>query len=251
MHIDGEVISTAKLLPPSHAVGNLASAHLTERKSEPVKVEVAPMDDAAAAPPQPIQSAEWSEESGSEDDVILESIISLGMPSSRQAAQASKPKVGSSSSQAGPTKAYHRPSMPKSASAHSLGHSQQYVQQTRPAIPPSQSADSSLAKATTPLRDSPSDDDDDDDDEMLYACIRSAKPTAKPVPPPRTSSISGKSSSSSSTTTVHPTTSQGSFNGAQRPRPSRPPMELPKPPAPKEVTLSSIYSSHYVLFNNL
>lgn len=211
MHIDGEVISTAKLLPLSHGVGNLNSAHLTERKLEQtVKVEIVSM--AAASDPVPIESNEWSEESGSEDDLLLE-IITQGKPTSRQPApqtpKTSKPPVPEI---VAPSEV--RPSIAKSVSV------QDFSEPNRGSgIPPSQSIDSSLAKAN--IRDTGSDiedDDDDDDDEMLYACIRSAKPTAKPVPPPRTSSISAKSTSAA------PSTS----NGVQKSRPSRPPMELPK-----------------------
>ena len=220
LHIDGEVISTAKLLPPSHGVGNLDSAHLTERKLEQaVKVEVVQM--AVASDPVPIESNEWSEESGSEDDLLME-FITKGKPTSRQAPQ--PPKSGKA---AGPEPAPARPSIPKSASAH------EFSQPTRTSIPPSQSTDSSLAKGN--VRDFGSDvedDDDDDDDEMLYACIRSAKPTAKPVPPPRTSIISSKSTSSASPA---PPAMPPPNNGVQKSRPSRPPMELPKAATTKEV----------------
>lgn len=213
LHIDGEVISTAKLLPPSYGVGNLDSAHLTERKLEQtVKVEVISM--AVTSDPVPIESNEWSEESGSEDDLLLE-IITQGKPASRQPVpqtpKSSKPPLHETV-----VKPEVRPSIPKSASVHDVSEPCRTS-----GIPTSQSIDSCLAKAN--VRDTGSDiedDDDDDDDEMLYACIRSAKPTAKPVPPPRTSSISAKSSSS----VPPPSTS----NGVQKSRPSRPPMELPK-----------------------
>lgn len=212
------------MLPPSHGIGNLSSAHLTERKLESnVKVEVVPMP--VASNPVPMESNECSEESGSEDDLLLE-IITQGKP---QAAKSTKPAVPAAEVATNST----RPSIPKSASAHVIGHDNEPSQSTRSSIPPSQSTDSSLAKGN--VRDFGSDledDDDDDDDEMLYACIKSAKPTAKPVPPPRTSSISSKSSSTSSAPTV---LAAPTSNGVAKIRPSRPPMELPKPSATKEV----------------
>lgn len=214
------------MLPPSHGIGNLSSAHLTERKLESnVKVEVVPMP--VASDPVPMESNECSEESGSEDDLLLE-IITQGKP---QAAKSSKPTVPAAAAEA-PTNSA-RPSIPKSASAHAIGQDNEHSQPVRTSIPPSQSTDSSLSKGN--VRDFGSDvedDDDDDDDEMLYACIKSAKPTAKPVPPPRTSSISSKSSSTSSAPTV---LAAPTSNGVAKNRPSRPPMELPKPSATKEV----------------
>ena len=172
---------------------------------------------AATSNPVPIESNEWSEESGSEDDLLLE-IITQGKPTSRQPAmqpvKSSKPPT----TEAVAAQPVFRPHVPKSASV------QEFSQPSlSSSIPPSQSVDSSLSKGN--VRDvmgsDVEDDDDDDDDEMLYACIRSAKPTAKPVPPPRTSSISSKS-----TPSVQPPAPPS--NGVHKSRASRPPMELPK-----------------------
>ena len=212
------MIGTAKLLPPSQAVGNLAAAHLTERKVESaVKIEPAPI------PAAPVP-AEWSEESGSDDDHLLEDIITMGMPSSRQKGS-SQPSA--KAKLAPTTSATFRP-LPKSASAHTLGHSPRDLPvPSASAIPPSHSIDSSLSNGirADPAAHQSDGDEEEDDDEMLYACIRSAKPTIKPLPP---SSSSIKSSSSASIPSDVPLQQQ-------RSRQSRLPMELPKPPASKEV----------------
>lgn len=233
MHIDGEVISTVRNLPPSHGVGNLASAHLTERKVEQsVKVEVVQMPDNS----DPVPIDEWSEESGEED--LLMEIITQGKPQAAKSSKIAGPVPESTSSSSRPA------SIPKSASAHVIGHDSQPP--IRSTIPPSQSTDSSLAKGA--VRDFVSDvddDDDDDDDEMLYACIRSAKPTAKPVPPPRTSSISSKSSSTALPPVAHPVPLA---NGVPKNRPSRPPMELPKPSITKEVKNFNSIKKNYLQF---
>lgn len=228
LHIDGEVISTAKLLPPSQAVGNLASAHLPDRKANAVKIEPA----AIPAIPEPDSvAAEWSEESGgSDDDHLLEDIITMGMPSSRQQVPPSaKQKAPSASSltAAHSNVSTFRP-VPKSASAHTLNNnSRDFSAPSAPSIPPSQSTDSALSKGIPPARHSET-DEDDDDDEMLYACIKSAKPTVKPL------AASSKSSTATSLSSAIPPATNGV---QQRSRLPRPPMELPtsKPPASKEV----------------
>ena len=165
LHIDGEVIATVKRIQPLPVV-------VTERKTidPPAAVVVVPV--AKPLEPPQVHSAEWSEdESGSEDDLLLEDIITLGRKPT--ASKAPAPPIRSSST-----------SLTKSASAQSL---QQPVASSSSSLPVSRSN----IDFTAPPADSA--DASDDDDEMLYACIKSAKPKAKPVPPPRTSSIKSSS----------------------------------------------------------
>lgn len=192
---------------------------------EAVKV----VESAVVSLPEPVQSAEWSEESGSDDDLLLKDIITLGMPTSRQQAPVKQKAVAPTAS-VHATSSSFRP-VPKSASAQSLGqnhHGDFPLPGT--SVPPSQSTDSSLFKGyeAGATRHSES-DDDDDDDEMLYACIKAAKPTVKPV------SVAKSSNPNSKPSIPHTSVVLPVPANAQRGRQPRPPMELPKPPATKEV----------------
>lgn len=235
------MISTAKFAPLTGELSGLAtpSDRVTERKAAESGADCSLNEAAKNRAPQPapsvtlqpIRSAEWSEESGSEDDLLLEDIINLGMPSGRPSTQPTKSKTAGQTSSTG---------IPKSASAHSLGRNSEFSSPnaSRSCIPPSHSTDSSLTARMVRMEvggvdkngggEHESDSDYSvDDDEMLYACIKSAMPKAKPAPPKRIVSAAHSKH-------VVSTSIPNGIQRTDRSRSLRPPMELPKPPI-KEV----------------
>ena len=162
LHIDGEVISTAKLSPLVHSGGRRAaqseepedrkSSDAAACKSDSLDLETDNIP-AARAPEQQFQSADLSEESEGSDDGLLEDIITKGRPSIRPPPHPSKQQASKSANQApipqspsaSATSKRSFVNIPKSASAHSLGRSNDLLPVGTGVIPPSVSTDCALA----------------------------------------------------------------------------------------------------------
>lgn len=181
--------------------------HLDAPTKETCTKEAATASSATVAPPasadQPTRSAEWSEESGSDDDFLLEDIISKGMPSGRSVLPKTRQQL------APPSKLVKKPvvNLPKSVSAHSLSRSNGCIVPPQATISSSLSNDS-FCNGKSPAAKAMSGNESDsdcsvEDDEILYACIQSAMPKAKPaVGRSLTSSAAAVAASSASTVTT-------------------------------------------------
>ena len=202
LHNNDQVIVGAQLFSPtSKAVG-----HLAERNAG-AAVEIEPAAIPAAPEPDSVPDEEWSDECGSDDDHLLEDIIMMGMPLSRQkelSQSSTKPKAVS-----------------QLDSAYNLG---QKAHPPELSVPSPSIGSSFRSKGIQ--TDPQSDGGEEDDDELLFACISSGKPVAKP-PPSKSSLVA---------------LSDGKMK--KQSRQSRLVLELPKPPACKERHMSRKYSTY-------